>query len=170
MFDNPPCTPSTLLYGFCELFKSKIQNVAEAATIVQRSELGLCVFQIQQIGKEAKPRQIATGKVTQLKSQMLQRPITVILDESFPALPMTPPISCDQHHQCVPLKQCNFNATQEGTSPEKTFQSCKLKKESKNTLSIQETPKREGVCHGPELFNMKQVFSFHGPQIQARTM
>lgn len=44
MFDNPPCIPSTLL---CELFKSKIQNVAEAATIVQGSELGLCVFQIQ---------------------------------------------------------------------------------------------------------------------------
>lgn len=121
MFDNPPCTPSTLLYGFCELFKSKIQNVAEAATIVQRSELGLCVFQIQQIGKEAKPRQIATGKVTQLKSQMLQRPITVILDESFPTLPMTPPISCDQHHQCVPLQQCNFNATQEGTALKRHF-------------------------------------------------
>lgn len=103
--DNPPCLPSALLHGACELFKSKLQNLAEAATIVQRSELGLCVFQIQQIGREAKPRQIATGNVTQLESQTLQwqRQLSlIILDEIFPTLPMTPPISCNPQHQCCP--------------------------------------------------------------------
>lgn len=69
---QPPFLPSPLLHSYYELFKSKIKNLAEAATIMQRGALGLRVLRIQQIGEEAEPRQRATGKITQLESQMLQ--------------------------------------------------------------------------------------------------
>lgn len=45
-----------------ELFKSKIQNLAEAATMMQKCASGLCVLWIQQIGERAVPREQQVGQ------------------------------------------------------------------------------------------------------------